>query len=461
MKIRISILLNLMIVGAMILPACSPISTPVPQKPTEQPKTSEFDWKRLSGEKITFLANEHGWTNGLRPFIKDFEEKTGIKVDLQAFAEDVYYDKMELALRSEKPVVDVYMQAMDSNGFTQWSNKLLSPLSPYLNDTTLTSSDYDLKDFSPGYLQLGMFPPGDQNAQVYGIPIVFETYILFYNKDLVNKYLGGKIPQTMEELVTDAQKITAEAKGEAFGAVVRGVRSDTIMDTVTGVVLDYWDQSTPLPYCVWFDNDWKKPRFNDSRNVQGLTTWVQLMKAGPSNIQSIDWYDGNQLFLQGKVAFYLDASMFSPAIEDASKSQVAGKTGYSPLLKTKNGTGPATAHWGYGLGIPANSIHKEAAWYFIQWATSKEMEGKIGKATGGATRMSTWKNPDYVSSLNPDYVKTLQEVLTHTYPSAVFYPGWKEYSLMIVDAIQEMYTGGDPQKVMDNLQTKVEKAFNK
>jgi len=39
------------------------------------------------------------------------------------------------------------------------------------------------------------------------------------------------------------------------------------------------------------------------------------------------------------------------------------------------------------------------------------------------------------------------------------YDGWKEYALMIVDAIQVMYEGADPQKTMDELQAKVAPDF--
>ena len=49
--------------------------------------------------------------------------------------------------RAESGVADVYFQPMDSTAFTQWSADLIAPLSPYLNDTAMTSDDYDLADF--------------------------------------------------------------------------------------------------------------------------------------------------------------------------------------------------------------------------------------------------------------------------------------------------------------------------
>ncbi len=302
-----------------------------------------------------------------------------------------------------------------------------------------------------------MYPPGDSNAQLYGIPITFETYILFYNKDLVDKYLDGKVPTTMDELLAAAMKISEQGNGEVFGAAMRGIRSDTIMDTLSGVVFDSWgDTPTPLPYNLWFDGDWTKPRFNDPRITQGLANYAGMMKAGPPNIQAIDWNDANLLFQQGKVAFFIDASLFGPGYEDAAQSAVAGKTGYAVLPPASGQSASVTGHWLWGLGIPANSQNKEAAWYFIQWATSKDVEPQIGTQTGGAPRLSTWSNATYTSSLNPEYVQTVQTAMQTSRSTVVFREAWKEIALGIVDAVQAIYGGEDPATATQNLQNQVE-----
>lgn len=455
MKTKVSLLLNILLIAAFLITACGQATQLAPtQAPATSVAQAGFDWKRYSGQEITLLFNEHPWTDGVRPYIQEFEDLTGIKVNLQAFAEDLYFDKMELAVRSDKPVADVYFLPMDSTAYTQYAADLIAPLTPFINDPTMTASDYDLADFPEGFQASGMYPPGEANAQLYGIPITFEAYILFYNKDLVDKYLGGKVPETMPDLLAAAKKISDEGNGEVYGAVMRGIRSDTIMDTLTGVVFNSWGSDpTPLPYNIWFDGDWTKPRVTDPRITEGLANYAGLMKAGPPNIQSIDWNDANQLFAQGKVAFFIDASLFGPGYEDPETSTVAGKVGYAPLPKTDQGS--MTGHWLWGLGIPKNSEHKEAAWYFIQWATNKDNEPKIGTKTGGAPRLSTWDNSVYKDALNADYVKAVQTAMATSRPTAVFYEGWKEIAIMIVDSVQEMYGGKDPAQATKDLQDKI------
>ena len=458
MKQKIYLVTSILVVAMLLLSACAPKATPPPPA-TEAPQPAAgFDWQRFAGKEITLLLNEHPWTEGLRPVIDQFTKETGIKVNMQPFAEDLYFDKMELALRSDKPVADVYFLPMDSTAFTQYSAGLIAPLTPFLNDPTMTSPDYDLADFPEGFKAGAMYPPGEASAQLYGIPITFETYILFYNKDLVNKYLGGKVPETFADLIAAANKISSEGKGEVYGSVMRGIRSDTIMDTLSGVVFNSWGSDpSPLPYNLWFDGDWKKPRFTDPRIAEGLSNYAAMMKAGPPNVQSIDWNDANQLFAQGKVGFFIDASLFGPGYENPESSQIAGKVGYAPLPKTAKGS--MTGHWMWGLGIPKNSQNKEAAWYFIQWATSKAIDPQIGTKTGGAARLSTWSNEIYTKALNPEYVAAVQTAMATSRPTAVFYEGWKEFAIMVVDAVQEMYAGTDPAKACQTLQDNVLKAI--
>ncbi len=150
-----------------------------------------FDWKQVSGAEITLLASEHPWTAGVREHLTEFEELTGIKVNVTAFAEDLYLDRANLAIRSEEPVADVFMTLMDAAIYEQVSVGGVASLTPYFTDAALTDTTYDYADFSPALLQGATFPPGDPAAQQYAIPISMEAYILFYNRALVDQHLGG------------------------------------------------------------------------------------------------------------------------------------------------------------------------------------------------------------------------------------------------------------------------------
>lgn len=425
--------------GGTTAPSSSPAQSTA-ASPSAGGSAAAFDWKKYSGTTITFLANEHPWTDGMNKVLSDFEQETGITVNVQPFSEDLYFDKMEQTLRASPSAADVYFLPMDSTGFSQFSANLIEPLTSYLNDPSMTSPDYDLSDFPAGFLTGGTYPPGDTSAQLYGIPISFETYILFYNKDLVSQ-----LPATFADLITSADQITKDKGSQGIsGSVMRGIRSDTIMDTLSGVVYNEWgSKDAPAPYGLWFDGDWSKPRLTDPSVCQGLADYAGMLAAGPANKYAIDWPDANTLFSQGKAAYFIDASLFGPSYEDPSQSQVAGKVGYAVLPPATAGGTSYSGAWLWGLGIPANAQHKEAAWYFIQWMTNKANTAKIGTSTGGAPRNSAYSDPTYTDSLNPDYVKTVNTSMQTVRSTVVFREDWKNGALAIVDTMLAIAQGTD------------------
>ena len=111
----------------------------------------------------------------------------------------------------------------------------------------------------------------DGKWQYHGIPASFETYILFANMDHVNQYLDGKMPTSMPELLAAARKVKESSGGAIAGAVMRGIRSDTLIDTITGIVNNSVGSSDrSAPYNVWFTGDWTKPRMDDPDIVRGF-----------------------------------------------------------------------------------------------------------------------------------------------------------------------------------------------
>lgn len=419
--------------------------------------TSAFaiDWKQQSGQEITVLLSEHPWTAELRKHVGEFEAETGIKVKIDAFAEDLYSDRMNLAVRSANSVADVYMIQMDSALYTQWEAGVVEPLTPYLDDAARTDADYDLADYPEGFRAGASFPVGQPDPQLYAIPISFEAYTLFYNKELVEKYLGGKVPATMDELIAAANEISAKGEGKVFGASMRGKRSAELVDTMTGIVLDAWgSEPAALPYNIWFDGDWSKPRFDDPRIARGLSYYAGLLKAGPPSALSYGWEDASRFFSQGNAAFFVDASVFGPGFEDAKTSAIAGKVGYAPLPASTGDIG-YSGHWSWGISIAKNSPKKDAAWLFVQWATNRKMTAVLGVATGGAPRDSAWADADYVKALDAGYVAAVKTQMQHTRPTSVFRQGWNDVVLMIVDAIHQIYQGTSPEDAVAELQANV------
>ena len=274
----------------------------------------------------------------------------------------------------------------------------------------------------------------------------FESYIVFYNKELVNKYLGGKLPETMDELISMAKKVKADSGGEVAGAAMRGLRTDTNIDTISGLVFNAWgDRSFEAPYGVWFDGDWSKPRLDDPAIQKGLSDYAGLMQAGPSDILSYNWNEAGNAFCNGQAAFFADASLFGPWFETDDCPISKGNTGYMALPPQTKGGVSYTANWQWGIGMGANAQEKDAGWYFIQYMTDKYAEPKIGTFHGGAGRISTWENEEYTSTLNPDYVSATLESMKTVRTSVVPVKDFNKYALEIMDVILDIHGGSSSE----------------
>ncbi|MGD8487204.1 MAG: hypothetical protein PVH07_11255, partial [Chloroflexota bacterium] len=110
--------------------------------PTASVFAQEFDWRAHEGETVTFLAPVHPLVDGMNAsgLLDQFTIDTGIEVDVQTLAEDLYFDKMEQTVRAAEGSADVYFLPMDSTAFTQYSADAVEPLTPYIEDPAKTSA---------------------------------------------------------------------------------------------------------------------------------------------------------------------------------------------------------------------------------------------------------------------------------------------------------------------------------
>lgn len=446
---------------SMALAGCSAeTSSPSDPSSSAPPVSQSIDWRQFEGEKITLLFNAHPWTDAMAAELDEFKSLTGIDVDLQTFSEDLYWDRYAAALRAGSGVADVYFQSMDDTAFNDFENGFLTPLGDFIDDPSMTADDYDFTDYPAPLIDAARFPFGSSEAQPYGIPISTETFILYYNEEIVAEYLGGVVPETIDELVVAAEKITNDSGGTVYGAVMRGLRSTGIRDPLTAVLINSVGDpaAVELPHNVWFDGDFSSPNLTDDAIVEGMDAYARLVAAGPSNALALDWPDATALFSQGQAAFFIDATAFSPTFENPDESLVAGKVGYAPIPASSRGQGTGFASW--GLGIPANSDHKGAAWYFVQWATNKRNTALFGQATGGAARVSSASDAGYIDALDSDFVRASGEALELAAPTAVYLEGWSDQMMVIVDAMQDIASGGPARDVMQAAQSSFEATFS-
>lgn len=367
---------------------------PSPTPSENSPATSTgFDWKQFSGQKISLLANKQPWITTLEPHIKKFEELTGIKVNVMIFPEDQVRQKALISLQAKSDEFDVFMSLKSREGLQYNNAGFYEKLDSYVTNEQITSPDFDIDDFFDGPLN------GERiDGELVGLPINVEGPVLYYNKKLFEQY-GAEVPQKLEDIETAAQKIVEGSNGDIRGVTLRGA---------PGAMAFTFGNFIYINGKEWFDDG--KPNFQDPDRLKAIQQYADLAsKYGPPGVIQYTFYQSSALFAQGKVAMEIESTNELSSIIDPKTSRVIDDVGVIPVPPGPGGSKLTQLQW--GLSINAFSQNKEAAWLFMQWATSKEMQLELALNGIASPRSSTWDAEQFKASMDTPLKQEWMEAL--------------------------------------------------
>jgi multiple sugar transport system substrate-binding protein len=174
----------------------------------------------------------------------------------------------------------------------------------------------------------------------------------------------------------------------------------------------------------------------------------RIVDCGPEGRSAFGPAEAANAFSQGQAAMFLDSIAFAADISDPAKSTVVGNVGYAmhPM-----GVIRASQTGGFGLGIPKNAEHPEAAFLLMQWLTSKQGDLAVAMAGGNPSRFSTYANAD----LNAKYPwsATFGEALQYADPDwRPIIPAWGKINADLGATMSQVLTEGlDPQAALDGI----------
>lgn len=351
---------------------------PASTVPAGATTATRFNWKAFSGTTIRFIADKHPWVDVVRPYLPEFESLTGIKVDMSVFPEDQVRTKLTIELLSGTSDVDTFMIMPGQDLAHYTAEGWMEPLDRYLSSPSLLWPDYDAADLFQSALNAGV-----ADGRNYTIPIQLETSLLAYNKDILSRY-GVAVPTTMDDLVAAAKQIYEGSHGQIYGITMRGKKA-----AATSQWVDFLHSFGG----TWLDGSGRS--VVDSREAVAATElYSRLLRLyGPKSAPSNSWYESISIFMQQKAAMIYDASVFKAEYENPETSRVAGHVGYAVIPGGPAGSVPHISTW--SLGIYSGSARKGAAWLFIQWATSKDLELRALLKGIPSARTSAWESPTF------------------------------------------------------------------
>jgi multiple sugar transport system substrate-binding protein len=349
--------------------------TRVPVKQGSSVLEQSINWKACQGAHIKVLLNDHPWIKLLNENIDNFTEKTGIEIEYEKYPEEQFRIKQLVEMMSGISEFDVFM-IQPEQSIRKFKNEgWLLPLDPFMKPGDLPWPEYDQSDIFESALSTGKIA-----GACYTIPFIHETSLLAYNKDIFKNY-GLSVPKTMEELEAVCRQVKTKSRGSIYGITLRGKGA-----TATSQWVDFLHS---------FGGEWLDTAGNaavDSPAAVSATDFYgRLLRLyGPKDASGNSWYENISIFMKGQAAMIYDSNIFRMEYEDPARSKIEGKVGYAMIPKGSKGAVPHFSTW--ALAIGSQTKNKEAAWYFIRWATGKEMALKWMIKGLPAARVSAWKS---------------------------------------------------------------------
>jgi len=384
--------LAILAILAGTLAGCGPKETPTEEAPPE-PATPLEVWgadirSQYEGTQLSVAVASHPSIDAFKKMTADFEELTGIDVVWDEMEEGALADKLLLDGSAGKTSFDVIMNCPE---FTPILVDLgmLEPLDSWIADSAKSPDWFDYEDVMAAYRDMLSY-----EGKHYGIPFAGETVFLFYRSDLFDKY-DKEVPTTFDEVMETAAFFHGKEEG----------LSGISMRTRLGWECTYMWSVFIFPFGgVMLDPETGEPGFDRPGTIDSLEYMIEVLEYAPPGIESYSFPEAWDAFMQGKAAIMIESSAAAPEVENTDKSVVAGKVAYAPMP-----AGPAGAYsgvWGWGLSMTLGSEKKDAAWAFITYMTSKEMQDEY-LANGGIVSRASMLNDPAQQSTNPYYQATL------------------------------------------------------
>ena len=264
------------------------------------------------------------------------------------------------------------------------------------------------EDFLPGEISGAIY-----RGRIYRVPMRSDAGVLFYRTDLIEKP-----PATFEELVGLCERL--QDPPDLVGFVFQGQQYEGLVCSFLEVL---WGHGGDV-----LDSDGECVL--DSAEGIAALRWLAGLpgRVAPQAVTSFQEEESRHLFHEGRALFLRNwPYVWSKA--QAADSPIRGKVGIVPPVHAP-GRKSAAALGGWGFGIAAGCPAPEAAWKFIEFATSPESMRAFNARTGAIpARRSLYRDSTLVRE-HPHYPE-LYEALLHARPRPV-HPRYAEIS----DAIQ-------------------------
>lgn len=363
---------------------------------------------------LTFWDNqqtESGLSQFQQAAVDLFEaENPNISIEVVTVPYPEYQERLLLAVQGgNAPDVSTVDQIWNSAFGVAGA---IVPLDDYIAESETVSEE----NFFPG-----AWESANYEGNVWGIPFNVDVWsFTFYNVDMFEE--AGIDPEstvTWDGLRTAAEALTDTEAGR-YGVGLFGHRGEDTIVVMNSFV--YSNGGAVL-------NEEGVCALTEPEAIEALEYMVSLQPYAPEGILNASSGDMRELFLNESLAMEFWPALEQPTLQNSDLNWDF-VVGHAP-----EGMEPVGTYGGWNLVIYEQSPNKDAAWQFIEFLTSPEVNGDVVDlipANVNAAEPFLEEN-----RVGPDRI---MEHLNNARPRPLS-PNYLEVSSIQMDMVQEMFSG--------------------
>ncbi|AOY77682.1 extracellular solute-binding protein [Clostridium formicaceticum] len=346
----------------------------------------DFDWRQFEGVTLNFLVENNINANVLSKESQLFTEITGININIRPMDFSTLIQKINIDFISKTGkyqllYVDPYQTL---NRFAETN---LEDLHRYNRDPSLPHIPGGIEDFFGEQIMVDSYFI-DEEA-LYTVPFDTTTMILYYRKDIFEKYkeafmeekgydwTPGQPDFTWERYVEVADWIEKNVPDDEvkYGSGHMAQRHNSIFCDFSNILASYGgDYFSDKNIRMLGLREPRHIRVLEPNFIEALNMYKKIIKTSAPESLGWDWYDTAEAFKNGEIAMMANWDENASAMENPATSKVAGKVGYGILPYGPKRSANIFGGSGIGINKHANEREKQAAWLFIVWATAPQTQ---------------------------------------------------------------------------------------
>lgn len=307
-----------------------------------------------------------------------------------------------------------------------------------------------LSDEARNQIFKGALDAVSYEGKLYGMPWLNDTKYLFYNKKMLKEAGFEQAPKTWDELLNQAKVIKEKGIVE-YPMAWSWAQAEALVCDYTSLAQAFGGDMIAAD---------GTPQITKEENKKALDFMVKSIKEGLTNPSSTEFLeeDVRGMFSSGQAAFALNWTYMYNLAKDEKESSVVQEVG----IAVSPGQGDivsASVNGGMGLAITEGSKNVDAAWKYIEYLSSKDVQKQYAK-----NALPIWKglyDDQEVIDTNPEVVnasKVQYEYLANR-PQVAWYG---ELSTTLQVEIQQALLGEKSvDEALEAVQVKAEELSSK